>query len=77
MTRALRPDGTRPCRCPVCDNSNFAYPNNVAQHIAMCRDTVHRDWRIEHGICADYQNMLEVQRMIGQILPLLPSSICS
>jgi hypothetical protein len=77
MARALRPDGTRPCRCPVCDKSNFAYPRNVAQHIAMCWDTVHRDWRIKHGISADYSNMLEVQKMIAQILPLLPSSICS
>jgi hypothetical protein len=77
MTRALRPDGTRPCRCPVCDRTNFAYPKNVAQHIAMCRDNAHRDWRIEHSISSDYQTMLEVQKMIAQILPLLPSSIFS
>jgi hypothetical protein len=76
MAKSLRPDGTRPCRCPVCDKSNFAYHRNVAQHIAMCRDAIHRDWRIKHGISADYRSMIEVQRMIGQILSLLPPSMC-
>lgn len=77
MARKLRPDGTRPYRCPVCDKCNFAHPRNVAQHSAMCWDSIHQDWRIEHGMTADYQNMSEVQRMIGQILPLLPPTICS
>jgi len=76
MPKALRADGTRPCRCPVYDKSNFAYPRNVAQHIAMCWDTVHENWRIGHGISADYQSMPEVQRIIHQIPPLLPPSIC-
>ena len=54
--------------CPVCRRYRRDSWVKVAQHIAMKKDRVHREWRIENNLPGDYRSMREVRQMIIKIM---------
>ncbi len=56
--------------CPICRRYHRDSWIKVAQHIAMKKDRVHKEWRIENGLPGDYSSMREVRRMIPEIMQI-------
>lgn len=44
-------------------------------HLAMKKDSAHREWRCKHGLPEDYETMVEVYEMVKVIEKIVGESL--
>jgi len=57
-------------KCPLCGRHAYKL-RDLAMHLAMKKDSSHKNWRREHSFPEDYEGMLEVYRMRKLIMDII------